>query len=119
MNLPATAQIKADLKGAFIARKHIAAQDVVGTTPGSVYYAYDNSTKTYWAQAHFDLSPTASEQVMVGWQDGGGTGLFAMAADSPWSARTGGFPTYCGEVTYFPPAVLTVWGITAPSGLTC
>jgi hypothetical protein len=47
VNLPATAQVKADLKGAFIARKQIAVEDVAGTTPGSVYYAYDNSTKTY------------------------------------------------------------------------
>jgi hypothetical protein len=118
-NLPASAQVKADLTAAFVALKQVPASDVVGTAPGSVYYAYDPSTTTYWALASFDLSPGATQPVQVGWQDGGGQGLFKMVAGSSWSVQTGVIPPYCGEVKFFPPSVLAAWSITQPSGLTC
>ena len=55
-NLVATSQVKAGLTAAFVAMKQIPAADVLGTRPGSVYYAYDTATETYWAFAAFDLS---------------------------------------------------------------
>jgi hypothetical protein len=91
-----------------------------GPTPGSVYYAYDPSTDTYWALADFAPSSAASMNVQVGFQDGGGTGMFRKAgAAGAWQAERGAFPSFCGEVTYFPAAVLTAWSISKPAGLGC
>ena len=118
-NLVATSQVKSELMAAFVAMKQVPAADAVGTTPGSVYYAYDTTTKTYWAFASFELSPSASYQVQVGWQDGGGMGLFSMAAGSPWSVQQGGVPPYCSQVKFYPAAVLAVWNISEPTGMNC
>lgn len=83
---------------------------------GSVYYAYDPSTDTYWALATFAASSTASMNAQVGFQDGGGTGMFKKAgATGAWQATRGAFPEICGEVTYFPAAVLTAWSISSTS----
>ncbi|MGH3255818.1 MAG: hypothetical protein ACRDOU_10495 [Streptosporangiaceae bacterium] len=85
--------------------------DVAGTIPGSVYYAYDPATDTYWAEATFQGSRTASQKVLVGFQDGGSFGLFARAARSGWQVEVGGAPVVCFEVPFFPPAVLMAWSL--------
>jgi hypothetical protein len=100
----------------------ISLSDVAGAGPtaGSVYYAYDPSTDTYWALATFAASSTASMNAQVGFQDGGGTGMFKKAgATGAWQATRGSFPEICGEVTYFPAAVLTAWSISKPAGIGC
>jgi hypothetical protein len=118
-NLAATGQVKAGLIAAFVAMKQIPAADVPGTAPGTVYYAYDSTTKTYWAFADFDLASNASYQTQVGFQDGGSQGLFSMTAGSPWFVQTGGNPTYCDQASFFPAAVLAVWNIAKPTGMSC
>jgi hypothetical protein len=89
----------------------ISLSDVAGTVPRSVYYAYDPATDTYWAEANFLPSRTASLKVLVGFQDGASIGLFARAARSGWQVQLGGEPVVCAEVPFFPPAVLIAWSL--------
>ena len=82
---------------------------------GSVYYAYDPSTDTYWALASFAPSSTASLNVQVGFQDGGSYGMYKKAGSGSWQVQQPGFPEICGEAKFFPQAVLTAWGISTSS----
>jgi hypothetical protein len=109
--------VRSELTAAYVALRGIKTSDVAGasTTPGSVYYAYDPATHTYWAQAHFEPSATASQQVQVNFQDGGSFGLFKKVGTGPWQAVIGGEPGVCAELRFFPKAVLAVWLLpTAP-----
>ena len=45
--------VKSQLVAAFVAGWHLKAGQVAGTAPGSLYYAYDQTTRTYWAEAAF------------------------------------------------------------------
>jgi hypothetical protein len=110
------------LTAAFIALKGISPSDVGGTFPGSVYYAYDPATDTYWARAEFMPSRMASLPVQVSFQDGDGVGMFKKTGAGPWQAQlVGSVPFSCNEVKFFPPAVLTAWGMptSVPAGLQC
>ncbi len=109
--LPVSQDLRNELTAAFVNSKGIPLSDVAGTIPGSVYYAYDPATDTYWAEATFQGSRTASLKVLVGFQDGGSTGLFDRAARSGWQVDEGGAPIVCAEVPFFPPAVLMAWSL--------
>jgi hypothetical protein len=121
-SLVITGAEKSELTAAYLAfRGEIPLSDVAGEgpVPGSVYYAYDLATDTYWALAVFEPSSTASLDVQVGFQDGGGIGMFQKDGATAWQAESAGEPAYCAEARYFPQAVLTVWSISPPPGLTC
>jgi len=120
-NLVISSAGKSQLTAAYVALKGISLSDIAGGGPtaGSVYYAYDPATGTYWALATFAPSSTASLNVQVGFQDGGEIGMFRKAGGGAWQAQIGEFPPYCGEVKYFPAAVLTAWSISATPGLGC
>jgi hypothetical protein len=119
-NLPVTSSVRATLTSVFVSYKQIQASDVSGTVPNSVYYAYDPASKTYWAMASFMPSSTASQQILVGFQDGGNTGLYKMATGGSWAVSQSGVPPYCAEQRYFPQPVLAAWGMgTVPAGLVC
>jgi hypothetical protein len=118
-NLPATAQVKSDLRAAYLAMAQLPASEVVGPLPGTVYYAYDPQTSTYWAMATFGPTSTPSEKTGIAMQDGGNQGFYKMASGASWSAQPGGIPPYCAEAPYFPAGVLQAWGITKPASLTC
>jgi hypothetical protein len=105
--------VRNELTAAYVNSRGIPLSDVAGTIPGSVHYAYDPATDTYWAEATFLPSRTASQKVLVGFQDGGSIGLFARAARSGWQVQLGGEPVVCAEVPFFPPAVLTAWSLPA------
>jgi hypothetical protein len=110
------------LTAAFVAVKGISPSDVGGTYPGSVYYAYDPATDTYWALAQFWPSRTASFDVQVSFQDGRGDAMFRKAGSGPWQAQLiASIPYVCNEVKFFPPAVLNAWKLPAslPAGLHC
>jgi hypothetical protein len=109
--LPVSRDVRNELTVAYVNARGIPLSDVAGTIPGSVYYAYDPATDTYWAEATFQGSRTASLKVLVGFQDGGSIGFFARAARSGWQADVGGEPVVCFEVPFFPPAVLTAWSL--------
>ena len=83
--------------------------DIASTAPGSVYYAYDPATGSYYAMARFVPAAGAPLQVQVSFQDGGAFGLFKKAGNGPWQAENGGFPNICAEVKFFPAPVLTAW----------
>jgi hypothetical protein len=93
--------------------------DITGTAANSVYYAYDPSTQTYWALASFVPSTTASEQVLVGMQDGGDQGLFTMVARGGWQLARGTVPAICGEQKFFPPAVISLWSLSTEAAGNC
>jgi hypothetical protein len=113
-NLAISAAGKSDLTAAYVASKGISVSDISGggPMPGSVYYAYDPSTDTYWALADFQPSSTASQNAQVGFQDGGSYGMYRKAGSSSWQVQQPGFPPICEEVKFFPQAVLMAWSIS-------
>jgi hypothetical protein len=110
-NLAVNREARNELTAAYADYRGISPADVAGTRPGSVYYAYDPATYTYWAQADFAPSSTASFKVLVGFQDGASIGLFTRIANGRWQVRLGGEPVVCAEVRFFPQAVLTAWSL--------
>jgi hypothetical protein len=111
-NLAVSRAVRNELTAAYADFRGISLSDVAGTEPGSVYYAYDPATDTYWARATFVPSSTASFKVLVGFQDGASIGLFTRAARSGWQVELGGEPVVCAEVVFFPPAVLRAWSLS-------
>ena len=114
-NLVVSSAIRSQLAAAFVAYKRIMLSDIAGSgpRPGSVYYAYDPATDTYWAQAPFTPSSTASMNVQVGFQDGGEYGFFSRSGTGTWRVQTGGVPINCSEVRFFPRTVLAAWSLPA------
>lgn len=111
-NLAVSPAVRSELTAAYTDSRGISLSDVTGTEPGSVYYAYDPVTDTYWARATFVPSLKDPFKVLVGFQDGADIGLFARAAHSGWQVELGGEPVVCTEVVFFPPAVLTAWSLS-------
>lgn len=122
-NLVISSAQKTELTAAYVAWRGISLADIggAGPVPGSVYYAYDPATETYWALADFEPSSTASLDVQVGFQDGGGIAMYQMTGGGSWHVGNAGFPPTCSELSFFPTAVLGAWSMptAAPTGLTC
>jgi hypothetical protein len=119
-NLPVSRDVRNELTVAYVNSRGIPLSDVASTMPGRVYYAYDPATDTYWAEATFQGSRTASLKVLVGFQDGGSVGFYVRAARSGWQVQLGGAPITCTEVRFFPPAVLMAWSLpTNTAALGC
>jgi hypothetical protein len=112
-DLVVSQDVRNELTAAYLAYRGIPPSDVAGTDPGSVYYAYDPATGTYWAQAEFEPSGTASLKVLVSFQDGASFGFFTRAGTGRWQVRLGGAPVPCAEARFFPPSVLEVWSLPA------
>jgi hypothetical protein len=110
-NLAISSAVRSELTAAYVTYKKISPSDVAGTEPGSVHYAYDPTTDTYWALANFAPSGTAPPKVTVGFQDGASWGFFTKVGAGPWQAQEGGEPVVCLEVLFFPRAVLTAWSL--------
>ena len=87
-----------------------------GTAPGSVYYAYDVTTHTYWAEASFLPAkgdpPTAME-------DAGGYGVFSRPATGGWRFLGQSLPIFCRELSVVPPGVLALWGVAPTDAAYC
>jgi hypothetical protein len=107
-NLVATAAVKSALTASYVAHTGLAADQVAGTAPGSVYYAYVPLTGTYWATASFLPAATASEQTKVSMQDDGCCGVFDHSSGATeWNFVTGYLGEPCpGSV---PANVMTLW----------
>lgn len=122
-NLVISGAERSELTAAYVAWRRISLADIggAGPVPGSVYYAYDPATDTYWALADFEPSSTASLDVQVGFQDGGGIAMYQKAGPGSWQVGNAGVPPFCGEVKFFPAAVLKAWLMptAAPPGLSC
>jgi hypothetical protein len=112
-NLAVNRDVRNELTAAYTDYRGISPSDVAGTILGSVYYAYDPATYTYWAQANFLPSSTASSKVLVGFQDGASIGFFTRIGNGRWQVQLGGAPVVCTEVRFFPQAVLVAWSLPA------
>jgi len=118
--LAVSPDVRRELTAAFANYKGISPSDIAEIEPGSVYYADDPATDTYWARADFLPSGTAPFKVLVGFQDGASIGLFTRFANGSWQVQLGGEPAVCTEVAFFPPAVLTAWSLPADTaGFDC
>jgi len=107
-NLVASPGIKSGLLAAYLAHSGLAADQVAGTAPGSVYYAYLPSTQTYWAMAGFVPSSTANMQTQVSMQDDGCCGIFTQSAGAAsWTYVSSYLGAPCPGAA--PPEVLAVW----------
>jgi hypothetical protein len=120
-NLAVSTAVRSELLTAFAAFKNIPAADVAGSVPGSVYYGFDPATQTHWALADYEAATNDPQAVLVGFQDGGSIGMFKRVGSGAWQATNGGEPALCGEVQYYPRAVLQAWSLpTAPTaGMSC
>jgi hypothetical protein len=115
-NLVLSSAVLSQLTAAYAADRRIPPSDITGTEPGTVHYAYDQVTDTYWALANFAPSLKASSRVLVGFQDGVSWGFFTKVGSGSWKAQIGGEPVYCLEERFYPRAVLTAWALpTYPS----
>ena len=84
-NVVVTEQIRAQLIAAGAALNHLSLSDFTGLAPALTYYAYDTTTKTYWAGAGLVPSPT-STRAQVSTQDDGAYLLFERHAGGSWTA---------------------------------
>lgn len=127
-NLVISSAERIDLRTAFLGYKGVTtwAQYVGGPTLGTVYYAYDPATDTYWAMGTFWGYAQAQVYLPNFWADylrGGGFAMFKkVGAAGSWQVQS----TYCPRSTaiwqFFPPSVLGAWSISTtvplgPSGL--
>ena len=111
-NLAATAALKSELTAVYVAKNSLPASQVAGTAPNSVYYAYEPSTKTYWAIASFVPNSSATMQTQVAMQDDGCCGIFSTQTLTSWSlvARYLGAPCP-GQI---PADLMTLWNLQSP-----
>jgi len=109
-NLAANAAVKSSLTAAYVVHSGLAADQVAGTAPGSVYYAYAPATGTYWAIANFLPSTTATMQTKVSMQDDGCCGVFTQPSGATsWTFVSGYLGLPCpGEV---PADIMTLWNL--------
>jgi hypothetical protein len=111
-NLAASASVKNALMGAYVAHNGLPADEVAGTAPNSVYYAYDPSTKTYWAVAAFVPTKNASYNTEVAIQDEGCCGVFTRPAGGAWTYMAGFLGVPCpGQL---PAAIESLWRLATP-----
>jgi hypothetical protein len=100
-NLAADAAVRQGLLAAFTAFRSNAANtpgfaaippSAVGDiTPGTLYYAFDPATGTYWAVATFSATKAASQtSAYVGFQDGGNKAVFMRPSGGPWQVKSVG-----------------------------
>ncbi len=90
--------------------RDIPASDAHGL-PGSVYYAHQPATGTFWAKATWEPTNGDSLTVQVGFQDGGSDGFYKKTGNGPWQVILGGEPEVCEELKFFPQQVLAAWSL--------
>jgi hypothetical protein len=121
----ADATVRRELHAAFIAFRGNAANTpgfaaippsaVAGITPGTLHYALDPATGTYWAVATFSATAAASQTAaFVGFQDGGSQAVFTRPSDASWRVESVG---PC--MTDLPVDVAAAWGLTATPSPMC
>ena len=118
-NLLASAAPKSDLVAAFAQHDHIPPQDIVGLYPGSLHYAFQPSTNTYWAVAKMEPLITAPVAVTVKFQDGGDYVVFARKDRSSWSVVDLVGEPPCLSRTGLPRAIESLWGLRDASECQC
>ena len=114
-NLVVTSSVKSQLVAAFAPAHHVSVAQIAGTYPGSVFYAYDPTTKTYWAEAFFVPARSDPPRVAETFQDAGANGVFSRSAGGAWRYLGGGAPLTCAQERFVPRAVVAVWGLPTSS----
>jgi len=113
VSLAATPALRSTLRGAYVAaRPGVRLREVEGPRHGTLYYAFDRTTKTYWAIAWFDPSSHAREQTATKFQFGMGGAIFKRKVSGRWHATVhvrANLP--CPNEV--PEAVLQAWHIQA------
>jgi hypothetical protein len=112
----ATPAVKSQLVAAFVSGWRLRAAQVAGTAPGSLYYAYDLTTRTYWAEAAF-LPAKGDPPALM--QDAGAYGIFSRPARGTWRFLGSSLPISCRELSAVPPAVLDIWGVAPTDASYC
>jgi hypothetical protein len=115
-DIVATPSVKSQLVAAFVAGWGLKPDQVAGMSPGSLYYAYDQTTHTYWAEAAFFPAKGDPPSMM---EDAGGYGVFSRADGAGWKFRGSGLPVFCRELSVVPPAVLALWGVAPTDAAYC
>jgi hypothetical protein len=88
---------------------------VSGISPGTLYYAFDSATRTYWAVATFSATQAASQTLAyVGFQDGGNEAVFMRPSGGPWLVKSIGT---C--LSGLPDAVAAALALTASPSPMC
>jgi hypothetical protein len=124
-NLVADSTVRRELLAAFTAFRSTAANTpgyapipptaVAGISPGTLFYALDSATGTYWAVATFSATAAASQtSASVGFQDGGGRAVLMRTSGQPWQVKSVG-PCLAG----LPIAVAVTWALTANASPMC
>ncbi len=114
-NVTMPGSVRHQLVAVAAAAKHVPARDFVGLDPHARYYAYDDTTATYWAAAALVPRPS-SAAAATSVQDNGSFDLFEKPNGGRWrvfevgQAGTGG--TQCPVEV--PGAVAARWGWTGP-----
>jgi hypothetical protein len=99
---------------AFADYDQIPKQDVLGPAAGSVYYAYDPTTGTYWALATMEPRTPLPVPVLVKFQDGANRAVYRRTNGSAWSVvRLVGEPP-CLARAGLPLAIESLWGLADP-----
>ncbi len=122
-NLVISSALRSELTAIFVASIGIQISDLPGDgpIPGDTYYAYDPATDIYWAWATFPVNGAAPPSVIAAFREHGQSGMFRKAGAGSWQVTTDSAPTFCAELRFFPPAVLTAWALptTPPPYQTC
>jgi hypothetical protein len=88
VSLPATPALRVALREAYVAaRPGIRLKEVAGPRHGTLYYAFDRMTRTYWAIAWFDPSSHARQATAAKFQFGMGAGIFTRTVSGKWHAK--------------------------------
>jgi hypothetical protein len=115
-NLAADATVRQQLLAAYRSARHnMSPEDITGPDKGSVYYALDNTTRTYWATATFSPSKRADPSAQAAFQEGENIGVFKRTDSGSWTASVherSHFPCR-GDV---PASVLKAWGLAYDAG---
>lgn len=121
-NLLVSPSVRRELTAAYESFMRFTPSGIAGTAPGSVYYAHDAATGSYWAMATFQPSKAALHSspdsamynVLVDMQDGGNQGLFTRTSGGVWQVERAGVPPQCQIVKFFPKAVIRAWALNLP-----
>ncbi len=109
-NLTLTDAVRAQLTAAAARLNGLPASAYLGLVHGMSYYGYDPATRTYWAGAALDPSPS-SQRAQVSVQDDGGYYIFEEPAGRTWTAAAEGLAgiegTKCS--VHPPPALVALW----------
>jgi hypothetical protein len=115
-NLTATPSLKRQLVAAFAVGWHLRVSEVAGTAPGSVYYSFDKTTRTYWAEGSFVPAKGDPPAMM---QDAGAFGVFSRTTGGAWKFVGSSLPIACEELSVVPTAILALWAVPSTDAKYC